>query len=622
LGLCGPTYYSGFSPFLNWWKCASQPIISRTAGGDLTGKAIWDAGKCLSPISGEIINPAPADLVSIKRIFFAPPNDYQVLAGCDYSGEPWVAEWDGSATGRIDFLTTGGRQSAVGANKIVFQMGSRPGNTQFTLTLKDRNNPPRNIRIYQQRYATNVAAGEMFNPDWLTVIKKFETIRLMDWQCTNNSEITNISQLADESYLAWCQPLDQNFGPRGSIHPSIICKLANASGCKVHVCLPAKAPDQFVTDFAAFIKASTKVEVAYEFSNECWNFQFKQTAYCLDQGNAIWPGNGMRYNMWYGYRATQIMQIIRNIYNDPGRWHGCLCTQTASIGPLQQTLQGITHALRSAPPLKISDLFKSVYGTGYFGDQVRCVPIAMISNTRPAFVQAKGHGYKNGQRIKVFVQKGMVELNGSYATVANVTSDSFELQGVDATSYSPFVAANNYALPASIYEMMDKSSAKFSADPRTYPNKYTYFNQQLASSLVSGACSDGFVTQINVATLQSYYWPNLKTLALANGLELRQYEGGCHFLGDSYLNAYGGEPQFTEFLLNFGHSPEVAAVYAAAYTAFVAIGGKHPSKFVEGGPTSRFGTWAGIRFWPTVANKGKIDDSNPVWKATTTFTGS
>lgn len=622
LGLCGPTYYNGFSPFLNWWKSAAPPAINTTAG-EISGKAIWDAGVFLSPTTGEIISPAPASLVAIKRIFFAAPaSNVQVAAGCDYSGEKWVAEWDGSATGYIDFLTTGGTQNAVGSNKITFQMGARPGNTQLKLTLKDRNNPPRNIRIYQERYAKNVTAGETFNPDWLATLKSFDTIRTMDWQSTNNSDVTNFSQLADESYLAWCQPLKSSLGAKGSIHPWLLCKLANETGRKIHVCLPTKCTDAFVEEFATYMKANTKMEVIYEYSNECWNFGFQQTNYCLEQGNSIWPGNGARYNMWYGYRAAQIMRIIRGIYNDASRWQGCLSTQTVTTGPLSQHLTGINYALKSSPSLRVSDLFKAVYGTGYFGDVQSCKPITSISKTNPAFVQCKGHGYKNGQRIKIFIQNGMKELDNTYATVANVATDSFELLGIDATNYTTFVSGNNYAVPALIFEIMDRSIAKFASDPRSYPTKYTYFNQQLAASLLNGTCSEGFKTSVSVSSLKSTYWPALKALASANGLELRQYEGGSHFVGDTYLNGYGGQPQFTEFLVSSGHSAEIAEVYAAGYAAFIDAGGTRPSKFVEAGPTSQFGTWAGIRYWPTAANSNRTDTANPVWKATTNFIGT
>jgi hypothetical protein len=48
--------------------------------------------------------------------------------------------------------------------------------------------------------------------------------------------------------------------------------------------------------------------------------------------------------------------------------------------------------------------------------------------------------------------------------------------------------------------------------------------------------------------------------------------------------------------------------------AFIKAGGQ-PSKFVEAGNPSQYGTWAGIRYFKTAAN-GNIDDaSNPVWQA-------
>ncbi|MEH2535994.1 hypothetical protein V1277_004706 [Bradyrhizobium sp. AZCC 1588] len=626
LGLANPTYYIGFSPFLNWWKTAQEPTISRIAGGDLSGKAVWDAGIYLSPATGEIVSPAPADLLAIKSVFFAPPNDFQVNAGCDYSGEPWVVEWDGSASGRIDLLTSGGTQSNVGTNKITFTMGKNPGNTQLTLTLKNRNDPPRNIRIYQQRYAVNVAAGEKFNPDWLAVIKKFGFLRFMDWQYINNSEVKDFAQLADENYYRWCTALTSKsgFGPKGGIHPSLICQVANLTGCKVHVCFPAKCTDAFVSAFTTYMRNNTKVEVTYEFSNECWHFGFQQASYCLEQGNAIWLNDGARFNKWYGYRAAQVMQIVRSIYNDPSRWRGCINTQTVSIGPLQQQLVGINYLLsKTAPSLRVSDLFKGVYATGYFGYFEQSKPISSITSTNPAVVFSKGHGYTNGQRLKLFVN-GMIQLNNKIVTVSNASADRYELSGVDATEYAAFATGNgnNYSVKSLIFEIMDKSNAKFVADPRTYPTKYTYFNQQLAQSLLTGNCSEGFISPINVANLRSTYWPALKTLATANGLDLRQYESGAHFVGDVYLTGFGGQAQFTEYLVNSGHSPEVGAVYAAGYAAFIAVGGIHPAKYTEGGASSRYGTWAGIRFWPTVANGNKVDTANPVWKATVDFNGS
>ena len=130
-------------------------------------------------------------------------------------------------------------------------------------------------------------------------VKKFGIIRFMDWQSTNNSTIKEFSQLADADYAALCTGFSSRgvngpFGPKGSVHPNLICQLANQTGCKVHVCIPLHASDAFVASFATYMRDHTKVEVTYELSNECWNFGFVQAGDTFALGNSIWPGDGAR----------------------------------------------------------------------------------------------------------------------------------------------------------------------------------------------------------------------------------------------------------------------------------------------------------------------------------------
>jgi hypothetical protein len=98
-------------------------------------------------------------------------------------------------------------------------------------------------------------------------------------------------------------------------------------------------------------------------------------------------------------------------------------------------------------------------------------------------------------------------------------------------------------------------------------------------------------------------------MADAAGLDLRQYEGGLHFVGDIYLTGYGGNQQFNEYMINTSHTQETAEVYAAMYATFFEIGGHYPAKFTEFGGASPYGTWGGMRFLPG-------DETNPVWVAT------
>jgi hypothetical protein len=705
VGITMPTYYNGFSPFLNWWKTASPYSITRTAGGGLSGKAVWDAGTYLAAATGEIVNPAPADLLTFTRIFLTKVvSTLQVSAGCDYALEPFVVEWDGAATVAVVGNLNAPADASI-PNKLTFTMASpASSNYSLTFTITNVNNPPRNIRVYQARYASNVANGERFNPDWLAEIAKFGTVRFMDWQATNNSDVVHFTDLADVDYYAWCsrfgtdnQSDASDLGPKGSVHPQLICEFAQLTGCNVHVCMPVKSTDAFVTSFATYMKANCTTKVTYEYSNECWHGGFRQAYYCNALGAPIWgknvtgitPGNpttftvpshGMTtgqsttlyiratgyealysdtypdvsgavtvingnsftmaidttgypafsgtdsflitptsgaYDKWYGYRGAQIMKIVRDIYNDRSRWGGCINTQAISTSHITDVFTGIDYWIsENASPLVTSDLFNDGYTAPYFGPTVATSAITGITKANPAVVTSAGHPYVNGQRVKLFVAAGMTELNSTFATVANKTSSTFELSGVNSTGYTTYAAGNNFAVDAKIWDLMDESNTKFVDTPLTYPTKYTYFNQQMADLFLTGSCDiAGLTISLHIEIYSGTYIPASKSAFAARGLGLRQYEANCALIGDTRLTANGGEPQFNEYVVANGHSAETAAVYAESYRRYIAIGVVEPSKFLADGTTSYLGTWAGVRFWPLVANGNTDDTGNPVWLA-------
>ena len=618
LGLSGVAYYIGFCPFLNWQKMASTPVLNRSAKENISGRAAFDAGY-FDPVTGEIANPAPPDLQKADCIFYAAPGGGNLAGGYNFSGMRWTIEWDGSAVCVINGLTRGGSQSINNKRAFgTFTFGENPGNTWTTFTITNRNDPPRNIRIYQSRYTANVAAGETFNPDWLAQIQTFGVLRLMGWMSTNGDATTDFTQVADENYFRWGTGLTEtsDFGPKGGAPLSLLCKLANLTRCNIHVNIPHRATDKFVKSFAEHFRdhLDPGIVVTFEYSNECWNFAFEQTRYCLTQGSSIWgTADGARYAKWYGYRSAQCMKIIHDAFLNRSRWRGCLATQTVNTNVTTSALIGISHYRTqnssNAKPLAISDLFNEIAVTGYFGDVQPSCHLGDVTRSNPAMVTSPGHGYSNGQRLKLFAATGMTELNNTFVIVANSTKDTYELRGVDSTSYKPFARDNrNYAHPAAIFELMDASSKLVATDPRNYPTKYTHFNNVVATSCLNGQ-EAAFRTNVSVASLREKYWPAQKAIADANGLELTQYEGGLHFVGDAYLSGFGGQPEFNEYLFALGYSVQIGAVYAAMYEAFFKAGGRYPSKFVEGGFSSQFGTWAGLRFIPG-------DEGNPVWIAT------
>jgi hypothetical protein len=66
--------------------------------------------------------------------------------------------------------------------------------------------------------------------------------------------------------------------------------------------------------------------------------------------------------------------------------------------------------------------------------------ITGITQANPAVVTSTAHGFSNGDIVAIEEVVGMTELNSRTFTVANVTANTFELQGEDSTGYSAYVS--------------------------------------------------------------------------------------------------------------------------------------------------------------------------------------
>lgn len=66
------------------------------------------------------------------------------------------------------------------------------------------------------------------------------------------------------------------------------------------------------------------------------------------------------------------------------------------------------------------------------------VSISNITATNPPMVVAPSHGFVEGSRVLITGVAGMSEINNRHYRAVNVTPDNFELQGVDASSYTAY----------------------------------------------------------------------------------------------------------------------------------------------------------------------------------------
>lgn len=97
-----------------------------------------------------------------------------------------------------------------------------------------------------------------------------------------------------------------------------------------------------------------------------------------------------------------------------------------------------------------NNINSSAYGIWSSGGTVtqwRKIPIAAITKANPAVVTAKKHGFSNGNLIIIEDVSGMIEVNNVCFAVANATTDTFELSGIDSSTYGAWSSGGTVTRP-------------------------------------------------------------------------------------------------------------------------------------------------------------------------------
>lgn len=74
------------------------------------------------------------------------------------------------------------------------------------------------------------------------------------------------------------------------------------------------------------------------------------------------------------------------------------------------------------------------------------VTVSGITQANPAVVTANNHGRENGDTVVLHSVNGMTEVNWQVYTVANKTTNTFELSGVDSTSFSAYTSGGKVGM--------------------------------------------------------------------------------------------------------------------------------------------------------------------------------
>ena len=257
----------------------------------------------------------------------------------DNQGRRFVVLYDGEGT--IEYK--------IGAKKD--ETTSQPGRDIFdaepdkSLHLRiietDPNNTGnyiRNIRVipeeYEQTYQTQI-----FNPDFIKSLEGYQVLRFMDWMKTNKSD--------QEKWYQRPKINDVDYTRKG-VPVEIMVQLANQTGINPWFTLPHKASDEYVRNFAKYVKENLNknLKVYVELSNEVWNFQFKQTRYAVERGKQEFADLDMneyaKSRYWYGKRTMEIAQIWDEVFGaEKERVIGVLATQAANSWTAKKSLEYI-----------------------------------------------------------------------------------------------------------------------------------------------------------------------------------------------------------------------------------------------------------------------------------------
>lgn len=615
LGINTPSYWLPHS-FLNIWKASGNFAVTFNDGSaEINAGQAYAAG--ILDANLELVSPVPANVKSLKRLVSSPTTHYAVGVTA-YGSEPLKARWTGAAT----LVTTfGGTAASISGNTASWTSNGATHYVEFTVT--DRNNPPRNIEVFQARHEAAVNAGKKCNPDWIAEIKDFGILRFM--MTTNDSPIVEYAEIATEAYGFWFQHPSASTGPKGHMPLSLIKAVAVESGVPaIWVNFPHKASNDCATQIATYLRDNipSSCTVYYEYSNETWNWGFAQSSWCDAEGKKLNPQ--LNWVQFQTRRATQIMAIVNQIYGPSGRsrWKGCLGVQTGWTSLSDSYYRPQLQATLTELGLQVGDCFDHVAVTNYFSHSPTGKYIQDISRANPAVVRCNGHGFSNGQEV-VFgvgtggdIDSGMYEIQGRYGTVTVIDANHFSVN-IDTTGFTPAILNGSGNMPYAFaaksehWRVIDESEARHAADPATYPSKYHYFAEWTAQK------------SLEDVLVHKGWWTYIKNVFDPIGLTLICYEGGSHNVGLGSIPQYHGasrsptNSRYNDFNSGAAHLRAMSKVYVQSDHEFKGIGGTYPAKFVEAGMPSQWGTWGGMR-WLPFGDFDEVDD-NPVWKATKAF---
>lgn len=379
-----------FPPLIEWnrhSRMSENDGHTITVGGrDFSGSQIYQAG--WYDANYELVNPLPPTASRYRCGLFTRglgltyrPSLAGVAMKLTWFGGNGVTglTFGGDANNRVSVNLTNRYATFVfKASGSAPQGGADTDNSWVDFNLRGGGEPPKQIRVFEAKNETDLLAGNVFDPSWLSFVKQWDVLRLLDVMQINNSPAVDPSDWPNYEFSFWSGARSTNFGLKCGVPLEIIVKLANATGRPVWIMVPHRFTDAAIVRFAEYLRKHCEVPIYVEYSNEIWNTGFEQTQFAQREGAKIkaWSGgspttHGLR---WAGLRAAQVSSLFRHVYGtDSGnRWTGVICGQLFNPEDFPLRFSGVDHFLNHKGGLfRQGDSYKTLFShagvAAYFG---------------------------------------------------------------------------------------------------------------------------------------------------------------------------------------------------------------------------------------------------------------
>ena len=291
----------------------------------------------------------------------------------DYPAGKYVVLYEGKGTIEYGLDATKDEAASIPGRDVINVNPTNSG-IWLRITATDPNqtgNYLRDIQVLPEEY--EYAQGQIFNPEFLEKVQSFDTLRFMDWMATNNSQQKEWSD----------RPTFQNslfFGEIASVEAMV--ELANSTNTDPWFTLPHMATDEYVTNFAKYVKDNLdpELQVYLEYSNEVWG-DFAQGWWVEQQGIQEFAdsseGNFAKRLDWYSQRTTEITQIWDEVFaTDKERVIGVMGAQAANLWTGEKSLEyawadnPLAHEQYGIDAIAIGPYFGRYLGKPHFQTEI------------------------------------------------------------------------------------------------------------------------------------------------------------------------------------------------------------------------------------------------------------